>query len=322
MLCYRPMQPEDVPHVQRLWEEETDWGPFEPAFRHWHLDNPCSGSFVVVAADECGRILGQFSFIALSVTVHGRTVRAARMFAPILGRTLRQDYPGAAAHEPILSLFHEGIRELRARQCSLMFALPHPRWQGFLQRYLRMRCAMFPLWSLPLPLTAPLPLGDGNTAAPLTIGDERVDRLWEATARRHACSVVRDARTLHWKTAGLTVTAVERNGELTGVVASGPKGEKPRQWEICDLLSADDGESLAATLRAAINVAQAQTLEESGGPPISQVAVLVTPGLDAHVRHLGFRRDAWDFPLMLNSLDDSLTDDAIAPELWYLSAND
>ena len=105
-------------------------------------------------------------------------------------------------------------------------------------------------------------------------------------------------------------------------MASGPKGEKPRQWEICDLLSADDGESLAATLRAAINVAQAQTLEEPADSPVSQVAVLVTPRLDAHVRDLGFRRDAWDFPLMLNSLDDTLTDDAIAPELWYLSAND
>src|SRR5258708_5922587 len=109
MLCYRLMQPDDLPEVQRLWEEETDWGPFEPVFRHWHVDNPRAGSFVVVATNEQGRVLGQFSFILLSATVQGRTVCAARMFAPILSRALRQAYLGSAAQEPVLGLLNEGI---------------------------------------------------------------------------------------------------------------------------------------------------------------------------------------------------------------------
>jgi len=313
-LSYRVLESDDLPGLQRLWEEETEWGPLEPVFRHWYQDNPCPGSFGVVAADD--------SFIALPVTVNGRTVRAVRTFAPILSQSLRQPYPGQVPLEPILRMYQHGQAQLRERGHSLIFGLPEPRWRGFLRLFPDARCETFPLWSLPLPLAGPLSLGDGYSAAPLTAWDERVDRLWDSTARFAGCSVTRDARTLRWKTAGLEVTAIARDGTLRGVVASGPKGEKPRQWEICDLLSADTGESLTATLRAAINLGHAKALEATGDTPIRQVSVLAAPHLEAALGGLGFRRDAYEFPIVVRRLDETLTDDEIAPERWYLSAND
>ena len=105
-----------------------------------------------------------------------------------------------------------------------------------------------------------------------------------------------------------------------GLVASREKGD--RQWLICDLLAADDGPALRATLAAAANVAHEESVARSGANELRKVAVLATSVMEPVVRSLGFMRDEYDFPLVVHVLDKSLPADDVRPERWYVSAND
>ena len=94
------------------------------------------------------------------------------------------------------------------------------------------------------------------------------------------------------------------------------------------MLSADSGASLEATLRAAVNEANAVGLESQDGVPeesrfvIRKAAILVPPAFEPVLRELGFRRDSYTFPLVVHRVSPGLADADVAPEHWYLSAND
>jgi len=225
-------------------------------------------------------------------------------------------------------MYFRGVDEFRARGTGLIYIVPDERWVGFLKRgsmvlaMAGMKYASFPLWSLPLPLAGGLlSLGEGYTASSLVNWDE-VDRLWEASRKLHGCMVVRDASVLRWKLAQatFTVTAIRRDGELVGLVASREKGD--RQWLICDLLAADDGPALRATLAAVVNVSHEEAIARAGANELRKAGVLATSVMEPVVRELGFVLDEYDFPLVVQPLDKSLSPDDVKPERWYFSAND
>lgn len=321
---------DDLESLDRLWEDETDWGEQSQALRRWFMEAPFGKPSVVVATDaETGKAVGQFRFMPARVSVNGREVSAVRPFGTIV---TREAHEAAAARTPFdnpaWAMLFRGIDEFRARGTGLLYIVPDERWVGFLKRTaimlrtLGMTLGSFPFWSFPLPLTSgPLPLGEGFTAAPLTTWD-KVDQLWEAARKLHNCMLVRDASILRWKLAQatFTVTGVERDGELVGLVASREKGD--RQWLICDLLAADDGPAMRATLAAAVNVGHEEAIARGESSELRKVGVLATPVMEPAVRSLGFVRDEYDFPLLVQVLDNSINADDIAPERWYVSAND
>jgi hypothetical protein len=320
----------DLPGLDRLWEEETDWGEQSQALRRWFMEAPSGKPAVVVASDtETGKAVGQFRFMPTRVSVNGRDVSAVRPFGTIVTKAAHE---AAAARRvldnPIARMYLRAVDEFRARGTGLMYIVPDERWVGLFKRWamalkmFKIKYASFPLWSLPLPLAGGLlPLGDGFTASPLTTWDE-VDQLWETSRKLHRCMSVRDAGMLRWKLAQarFTVTAVERDGELVGLVASREKGD--RQWLICDLLAADAAAALRATLAAAVNVGHEESITRGGADEIRKVAVLATSVMEPVVRSLGFVRDEYDFPLVVHVLDKSLSADDVKPERWYVSAND
>ena len=321
----------DLPGLDRLWQEETDWGEQTQALRQWFMDGPFGKPSVVIATDDqTGKAVGQFRFMPSRVSVGGRDVSAVRPFGTIVTREAHEAADGRGTLDnPIALMYLRAVEEFRARGTGLMYIVPDERWVGLFKRWasaLRMfqiEYASFPLWSLPLPLAGgPLPLGEGFTAAPLAAWDERVDRLWEAARRLHGCMAVRDAGMLRWKLsqATYTVTAVERAGELVGLVASREKGD--RQWLVCDLLAADDGEALRATLAAAANVGHAEAATRTASDELRKVAVLATPVMEPVVRDLRFVRDEYDFPLVVHVLDETLRAEDVSPARWYVSAND
>ncbi len=103
-------------------------------------------------------------------------------------------------------------------------------------------------------------------------------------------------------------------------MASRQKGD--RQWLICDLLAADGGEALQATLAVACNVADEAARAAPPEHAVNKVAILTTPLLQTACEDLGFRRDAYNFTLVVHLLDESLGKAAVDPKRWYLSAND
>jgi hypothetical protein len=323
-LTYRLVQEEDFPGVQRLWKEEAGWGTFaEELWRRYVVEAPWGGISGTVATDnDTGRIVGQFAFVPSLVSVDGREVRAFRPGAPIVAKSLRFRSPNPLSH-PVVAMYKFAVKALRARGDGLIYMVPDPRWVRLFKMFPFLQTGSFPLWRLRLPLASPLALGEGFTSAPLAAWDERVDRLWAASRKLHGCMVVRDSRTLPWKLgeAHHEVLSIERGGELVGLTASRRrKGEE--QWLVCDLLAADEGESLRATLAAVANLAHAKALESAAtAKPIRKVTVLTTFVMEPAARALGFERDQYDFPLVIHVLDPALKQH-VHPSRWYVSAND
>lgn len=320
-LTYRLYQEEDLPTVLRLWEEETKWGKRTPEkWRQQFIETPYGETSIVLATNaDTGQIIGQFIFFPCLVCVNGRNVQAFRPFAPIVSKAARgllsDDHPSGG-------MYGYGVKVVQARGGVMLYMVPDPNWLRTLRTGPTVQCASFPLWSLPMPLTEPLPLDDGYTMRPLEVWDRRVDDLWKAASCLYGCQLVRNSQTLQWKigTSDYTLTVVERQGEMVGLVASRHKGD--RQWLVCDLLVADAEDSLRNTLIAATNVAHCEALIPDREKPIIKVAVLATPIMEPVVCRLGFVRDAYDFPLVVHILDPSISMDEVTPTRWYISAND
>lgn len=320
-----------LPGLERLWREATDWGENTlEDLRPWFESAPFGKPSIIVATDErTGRMVGQFRFMPTRVSIDGRVVSAVRPFATIVTKEANEaaDIRGAL-DSPIAAMYLLAVSEFKERGVGLLYIVPDQRWMGLFKRWVttlklaQLDYGTYPLWSLPLPLASPLPLGEGYTAAPLAALDARVDALWEKSSRLHGCMTLRDSTMLRWKLAqaNYTTTAIERDGELVGLVASRRKGD--RQWLVCDMLTADAGDSLRATLAAAANVAHEKSLAGEGDEAIHKVALLVTPALEAVVGEMGFRRDAYDFPLAVHVLDETIVPPDVAPSRWYVSAND
>jgi hypothetical protein len=324
-LEYRLVREDDLPGVQRLWKEETNWGTLaEELWQRFVVDAPEWGAISgTVATDGSGRIVGQFAFVPSLISVDGRELRAFRPGAPIVSRSLRFRSVNPMSH-PAVAMYNHAVKALRARGDGLIYMVPDPRWLRLFKMFPFLRCGTFPLWKLPLPLDKPLSPGDGYSSSRLTsLNDERIDRLWERARQLHHCQVVRDSRTLPWKLyePGYEVVGVERGGELVGIAAARRKGD--RQWLLCDVLAVDAGDAMRETILAAVNLGHERALEAAGtAKPIHKIAGLATPPLEPALRALGFVRDAYDFPLVVHVLDPSLTKHDIDPARWYVSAND
>jgi hypothetical protein len=320
-VTYRLYQEEDIPTLARIWEEETKWGEMTPEqWRQQFVDTPYGEASIALTTNaDTGQILGQCIFVPYLICVNGRDVLAFRPSAVIVTNAARGLLGDT---HPSIGMYRYGAKVVQARGGGLIYMVPNPRWLRFFRMFPFLTCGSFRLWSLPMPLPAPLPLDDGYTMRPLEVWDQRVDELWKPASRLHGCQVVRDSRTLQWKIGrgDYTVTVVERHGEMVGLVASQQKGD--RQWLVCDLLAADAEDSLRNTLIAVTNVAHSQAIIPEREKPIKKVAVLVTPVMEPVVSRLGFVLDTYDFPLVVHILDPSISMDEVAPTRWYISAND
>jgi hypothetical protein len=324
-LDYRLVRDGDLPGIQRLWKEETDWGPIAEEVWQRVVDEAAGlgGISGAVATDGDGAIVGQFGFLPSLVSVDGREVRAFRPSAPIVSRSLRFRDSNPLNH-PAVRMYNYAVKALRARGDGLIYMVPDPRWLRLFKMFPFLRCGSFPLWQLPLPLAEPLPPGDGYNASRLTgLDDERIDRLWERARKLYDCLVVRDSRTLPWKLGepGYEVVGVERGGELVGLASARAKGD--RQWLLCDVVTADAGEAMRETLLAAVNLGHERALAAADAPKtIHKISVLATPLMEPALRALGFQRGPYDFPLVVHVLDTSLSKHDVSPARWYVSAND
>jgi hypothetical protein len=292
-----------------------------PEIEHWLDRNPRPGSLVVVAVDEEDRVVGHFAFIAAVVAVEGRLMPAVRTFAPIVSRRARASWSGRGVIDhPVVRMYQYAVGELREQGHKIIYSLPDPRWTGFFQLFPNFSYASFPLWARTLPLAEPMPLPKGYTHSPLTVWDESVDRLWHASIQQHRCIVLRDARTLQWKTRDHQVMGLFRHGELVGLVAGRQRTD--HQYDLCDVLAAEAGDCLDVALCVALNLAHAVALERAATAPLRKAAILVPAALERPLHALGFTRDNYDFPFFVHRLDTSIGEHSVAPLRWYLSQND
>jgi len=323
-LEYRLATDEDLPGIEALWEEQGEWGgaAMFRQVREWIMKIPTGEPWGVVAQDAAtGAIVGQLQMLPTAVQLDGQLVPAVRPYATIVSRaTSGRILSMNPLDQPAIALYQRGIALAREGGAHLSHMVADPNWLPLLRLYPPLAVETFPLWSRSLPLDRPPGLPPGFEEVPVEGVDPRVDALGAAWTELHGCGTVRSAAGLHWKTRREehSVLGVERNGRLTGVVASLPRGD--RQWLITDLYAADPGESLKATLVAACRVAHDLALQDP--EKLRKIGILATPPMLPTLAELGFSRDNYQFPLVVQRLDASLTKAAIAPQRWYVAATD
>src|SRR5690349_12776769 len=184
----------DLPGLEQLWREETDWGEETLKSLHqWFMAAPFGKPRIVVARDDrSGEIVGQFRFMPALVSIDGRSVRAHRPFGTIITKAMRESMTSLnPLKQPAVAMYLRAVEELKARGEQLVYMVPDPRWVRMFKMFGFLQTGSFPLWSRPAPLPAPLPLPDGFEAAEFASWDqEAVDRLWELARGLHGCMAV------------------------------------------------------------------------------------------------------------------------------------
>lgn len=314
----------DRDELVRLWSSaETGWDRIDrKVWEHRFVNTPFGEAAIALAIEEeTNKIVGQLIFIPLVARVEGREVSAYRPYAAFLVKEARSFQGLNPLAHPMLKLYRLATDSFRQKDVGLIYMLPDPLWTRMLHFVPGFLTGKFPLYSLKLPLAEPFALPDGYCAVEIKASDVRLDGLWEKAAKFYNCSIVRNSKSLAWRTSHFNFfcKGIERGGELVGFVALQYK-ERDRQLILCDLL-ADDAESLRAILIAACNAAN-EYLLQNPKKSLEKAAVLMTELMQPIVESLGFYRDKYDFPLVIQTLDASLSKEQVAPSRWQASAND
>jgi len=86
-----------------------------------------------------------------------------------------------------------------------------------------------------------------------------------------------------------------------------------------------EGDWAVCQIPTNIEVGQNVAIDSSATSPekrMRKVCILATPLMRGALDQLGFVRDDWNFPLVVERLDDSISAAAVAPDKWYVAAND
>ncbi len=347
-LTYRLFEEHDMESLARLWEEESDWGTITAETLGKWLHTPYGQGVLALAVEDDGtahgRVVGQLMFFASVVFVRGQLVAAVRPGSAIISRRLlrrfgtdlpgrkqesgrrgresRSEKPTHSVEHPIAALYVLGVSSAFERGAKLVYALPNPAVAHFFELLSDALFARFPLWSLDLTATDTPELAPGLTMERLTRYDERVDALWQLSSLLHDCQALRTAESLEYKTALRSSTAllVEQEGSPVALATGSAAGD--RQWLIYDLLVRDREDSLRAALIASIVAATEHRPTRSPNERLQKIGVLATPTMEPMLHELGFTRDDYEFPLVVQILDPQLDPESVAPERWYVSAND
>jgi hypothetical protein len=329
-IIYRNFTESDIENIIAFWNENSGWetdmdrNEFELRF----CSSPFGRPILMLAVElEAEEIMGLFCFLPLSVTVYGKDVLGYRPFGAVFKESFRKQFGLASflsGKHPILQLYNKGIEVAKQIGTSVSYLIPDPRW-GKILKVMPFQTTTFPLYSLMLPFTNFSETVDFETIA-LDPSDKKIDELWESSKPVNSCTVTKNTslyqakiRISHGK---ITLYGVFRQNKLVGVFTMQFKNDG-RQWCICDLLSGDNELYLTLVLKSACYKARELYLEtEPATGEKHKISILATPLIEEIVTSLGFIKDSYKFTLAVQGLNSEYSRKEIAPENWYVSAND
>ena len=315
---------DDIDELSRFWSDNSGWdqidrNEWERRFYH----TPFGHASVAIAHDNnTNEILGQLIFIPTVVSIEGSNINAYRPFALVVKQRKEAISGYLKLVDIVGKMYHHATKSFKEKGTSLIHMMPDPRWARLLKFLPGLQIGSFPLWTLPLAINHKFEIPDEYATELFNASDERINKLWEDSSKLFECAVVRNTHSLPWKTShgNYILLGISKNNELIGLVVSIAK-LKDKQWLICDMLAADNDQSLTVTIQAACNLAYDFQQQEEG-KAISKIAILVTPAIEKVIEPLGFKKDNYQFPMLVHLLDNSLSKKQVAPEKWYVSAND
>jgi hypothetical protein len=328
-LKYRNFTPADIAKIIRFWNENSGWedsmniDEFNLRFR----SSPFGDPIIMLAIDDDNdEVVGQFSFLPVSVTINTRPVRGYRPFGAIFKESLRDRFgikSFLTGKHPVLVLYNKGAEEARKNGAAITYLLPDPRW-GKILSVLPIQTCQFPLWSCRIPMANPAI--ENIDCRPVYLPDAAVDQLWEETKLLNQCSISRDSISLQAKNrmrqGAFKFMGVFVNQQLCGFFSLRFKAAE-FQWMIGDLLTRDSGETLKLTLQAACLAAKREYRQIRPAPDKSyKVAILATPVIQKLAEEVGFYKENYQFFLAVHLLDRQFKKSEVAPERWYVSDSD
>ncbi|MEJ7812552.1 MAG: hypothetical protein WKG32_19225 [Gemmatimonadaceae bacterium] len=327
-LTYRSYRECDLPGVLRLWEEEAGWGSLTPeTWRQWYIDTPHGPCTTVVGVDDAGQIAGQEIFTPSVLTVGGCEVRALRLSAPILAKSLRSGSARSREH-PVIRLYVVGAEAAAAAGFGLVYALPEHAWLPFFRWSQRLgiprgdfaiseyRCVALPLASIGATVAR---ASRGLLARQAEDFGADYDELWQTAVDTFPiqCGVVRSRSWLRFKNGGriMIETREPGSGALVGYAAI-----KRKTGLIADILARSPGELPAVLAACAGAVAEAQ---HAGTVfPFAALQAMETSTLRPALHELGFEPVAYKFAFVCATLDPGLSCEAVMPDRWYVNPGD
>lgn len=326
---YRLADDNDIDTMAEFWSENSDWDIIDRA--EWEkrfVKAPFGKAIVALGVDEdTGKIISQFVFIPAGIVVNGKEMQAYRPFAPILQKNLQTKFGIASllsGQHPLLKMYKIVGNQLTKLGTTLIYMIPDPRWSRVLQAFPFVLTHRFPLFTRTITTTDVNPLPSAITILPINSSDIEIDNLWEKSAVVYSCSIIRNSKSLPFKTShgNFKVYIVKQNNQVAGLFVFVYK-QKDQQWLICDLLSIDKNESLSVVLEAACFTIQQEVKAGITGNYSGKIAILATPAIEAIVKQQGFEKNDYHFTLAVHVLNkDGIDKKNIAPENWYVSAND
>jgi len=331
-ITYRNYTQEDIDSIIRFWNENSGWetNMDHVEFNLRFCSSPLGRPIIMLAIDDdVNEVVGLFCFIPLSVTINGHETRCYRPFGAVFKEAFRIKFSITTfltGKHPILQLYHKGAAEAIAENAVLTYLIPDPRW-GKILRVMPFEARQFPLWSYKLSSKEPFEL-DGNTEIKElepTIHD--IDVLWIQSQKTNLCTLTKNSRFYQLKISAshgrYKLRGVYYNNHLVGLFTLDKKRDS-QQWVICDLLTLDNDELLTLTLKAACNTTQVEYLKKQQEPDkLFKAAILATSIIEKKVKSLGFFKDNYNFVLAVHLFDKkNFSAGDVAPEHWYISAND
>lgn len=326
-LIFRLAGEPDRDALVRFWCEHAGWDVIDR--RVWEqrfVETPLGPASVVIAVRaQTEEIVGQFIFFPLKAVVEGKVLPAYRPFAPVINTGAFKEGEVNNFQDVLAGMYLHATQVLSAAGVALILMVPDPRWARIFQIFPGFQTASFPLYSRAFSGEQPVPaLSAGYALEEIGRDDPGIDLLWDQARNLYPCMITRDRGTLHWKNShrGYRYTGVTFGGRLVGLFVSLIKAAE-KQWLLCDLLAADSGASLLNTLKAAIirGYEDHLSLAAADRAGLGKIAVLATPLMRPMLEQLGFTPDNYRFTLVVHVLNDLLPE-VVAPERWYISAND
>lgn len=324
---YRLFTLADIDQLIELWNENAEWGIVDR--KEWErrfYNTPFGPTSISLAINkETGEVLGQFIFVPSKVSINGEEVKAFRPFAPIVKKNIREELGMLTLFEYISKMYKYATKQFVLQGVYLIHMLPDPRWARAFHLLPGVKICNFPLWSLPLPkekIKSELP--EGYMMENINPSDSRIDNLWIKAAKVYGCCIVRNTKFLPWKLShgNYQLLGIMFESRLIGLLAFINRAND-KQVVICDVL-AEDENALEMTLRlSSLKISDFKfSLPEEQKLRLDKIAILATPQLEKIISKIGFVKDNYKFPLIIQILNSSLSKKNLKPERWYVSAND
>ena len=330
-ITYRNYYESDVEGIIRFWNENSGWETdldlkkFNVRFCSSHVAKPI---IMLAIDDDINEIVGLCSFIPLGVTINHVDKKCYRPLGAIFKESFRQKFGLTSfltGKHPIIQLCYHGAEKAKESDAALIYLIPDPRW-GKILSVMPCETRQFPLWSYNLAIAKPFELGSEISIGKIDPSDPGIDLLWQQSPKTDLCTLTKDAPFYHLKVCAsqgrYKLWGVRSGNQLIGVFTLDKK-EGSRQWLICDLLASDHHEILLIIIKAACNTIHGEFLQlnnKSDQP--YKAAILATQLIEQKVKTLGFFKDNYNFVFAVHRLNGEFTKKEVAPERWYISAND